>query len=102
MGRATALLFAKEGAKVVGSDINAGNLEAVVAEATVAGGTMIGVAGDISRRADAEARSGRAIEEYGKLDALANNAHIMDLREGVATVENEPFASVIAVTLCGP
>ncbi|MFA5595904.1 MAG: SDR family oxidoreductase [Trueperaceae bacterium] len=102
MGRATALLFAKEGATVVGSDINPGNLEAVVAEATAAGGTMIGVAGDISKREDAEALIARAIEEYGQLDALVNNAGIMDHMEGVANFRDDTFEKVFGVNVYGP
>src|SRR5690606_9037069 len=102
MGRATALLFATEGARVVGSDINAGNLAAVVAEATAAGGTMLGVTGDISRRVDAEAPIARAVEEYGQPDALVNNAGIVGLMEGVANFKDETFEKVIGVNLYGP
>ncbi len=102
MGRATALLFAREGATVVGSDINAANLEAVTAEATAAGGTMIGVPGDISKRQDAEALIQRAIDEFGQLDALVNNAGIMDKMEGVANFDDGTFERVIGVNVYGP
>src|SRR5690606_39374600 len=91
MGRATALLFAREGATVVGSDINAANLEAVAAEATAAGGKMIGVAGDIAVRDEAEALIQRAIDEFGQLDVLVNNAGIMDHMEAVANFRDETF-----------
>lgn len=53
IGKATALLFAKEGATVVAGDINSANLDAVIAEASALGGTMTGVPGDISKREDA-------------------------------------------------
>lgn len=102
MGRATALLFAREGATVVGSDINAANLEAVTAEATAAGGTMIGVPGDISKQEDAEALIQRAIDEYGQLDALVNNAGIMDKMEGVANFDDATFQRVMGVNVYGP
>lgn len=102
MGRATALLFAKEGATVLGSDINADNLEAVTAAVTAAGGKMIGVRGDISSREDAEALVQRAIDEYGQLDALVNNAGIMDRMEGVANFNDDTFERVFGVNVYGP
>ena len=102
MGRATALLFAREGAKVVAGDINAENLKAVADEANAAGGTMIGVPGDISKRQDAEALIARAIEEYGRLDVLVNNAGIMDRMEGVANFDDETYERVFGVNVHGP
>ena len=102
MGRATALLFAREGAKVVAGDINAENLKAVADEANAAGGTMIGVPGDISKRQDAEALIARAIEEYGRLDVLVNNAGIMDRMEGVANFNDETYERVFGVNVHGP
>ena len=102
MGRSTALLFAREGATVVGSDINAANLEAVTAEATAAGGKMIGVLGNIAKREDAEALIQRAIDDYGQLDVLVNNAGIMDAMEGVANFKDETFERVMGVNLYGP
>ena len=102
MGRATALLFAREGAKVVAGDINAENLKVVADEANAAGGTMIGVPGDISKRQDAEALIARAIEEYGRLDVLVNNAGIMDRMEGVANFNDETYERVFGVNVHGP
>ena len=102
MGRATALLFASEGATVVGSDINAASLEAVTAEVTAAGGKMIGVVGNIAKREDAEALIQRAIDDYGQLDVLVNNAGIMDAMEGVANFKDETFERVMGVNVYGP
>jgi len=102
MGRATALLFAREGATVVGSDIDAGRLEAVTAEAVAAGGKMIGVAGNIAERESAEALIQRAIDEFGQLDVLVNNAGIMDLMEGVANFVDQTFERVFGVNVYGP
>lgn len=102
MGKATARLFAREGALVVGSDIDAGRLEAVTAEVTAAGGRMIGVAGDVSQREEAEALVQRAIDEFGRLDVLVNNAGIMDLMEGVASFDDDTYARVMGVNVYGP
>jgi NAD(P)-dependent dehydrogenase (short-subunit alcohol dehydrogenase family) len=102
MGRATALLFAREGAKVVGSDIDAARIEAVTAEVTAAGGTMIGVAGNIAKLEDAESLVKRAIDEFGQLDVLVNNAGIMDHMEGVANFKDDTFDRVFGVNVYGP
>lgn len=102
MGRATALLFAREGAKVVGSDIDADRIEAVTTEVNSAGGIMVGVAGNIAKREDAEGLIARAIEEFGQLDVLVNNAGIMDLMEGVANFKDETFERVFGVNVYGP
>ena len=102
MGRATALLFAREGAIVVGSDIDPARIEAVTAEATAAGGKMIGVVGDIAKREDAEALVQRAIDEFGRLDVLVNNAGVMDMMEGVANFKDETYERVFGVNVYGP
>ena len=102
MGRATALLFAREGARVVGSDIDAARIEAVTAEVAAAGGTMIGVAGNIAKREDAEALVQRAVDEFGHLDVLVNNAGIMDHMEGVANFRDDTFERVFGVNVYGP
>ena len=102
MGRATALLFVREGAMVVGGDINAARLDAVVDEAIAASGRMIGVAGDVSKREDAEALVQRAIDEFGTLDILVNNAGIMDMMEGVGNFKDDTFDRVFGVNVYGP
>ena len=102
MGRATALLFAREGATVVGNDLDAGRLEEVTDEAVAAGGKMIGLAGNIAERDSAEALIQRAIDEFGQLDVLVNNAGIMDLMEGVANFSDETYQRVFGVNVYGP
>src|SRR5690606_17577843 len=102
MGRSIALLFAREGATVVAGDIDAARIEKVTAEATAAGGKIVGVVGDISKREDAEALVQRAIDEFGKLDILVNNAGVMDMMEGVANFKDETYERVFGVNVYGP
>lgn len=74
IGRATALRFAAEGARVVVADVDADVAQAVAAEIVAAGGQAIGVAGNV---ADREAIGGMvqaALDAYGRLDILINNA----------------------------
>lgn len=76
IGRATALLFAEEGAKVVLVDINDEAGQAVRAEIEAAGGEAIYVHADVSQAADCEQMVQAAEDAFGKLDILFNNAGI--------------------------
>jgi len=77
MGRATAQLFADEGAAVAVTDLDGGDVQLVVDEITAAGGTARGWALDVTD----EAAIGRVIAEvvdaFGSLDVLVNNAGIV-------------------------
>jgi NAD(P)-dependent dehydrogenase (short-subunit alcohol dehydrogenase family) len=77
IGRESALLFAREGAKVVVADVNDAAGEAVVAELKAAGGAAVYVHADVSKAADAEGMVRAAEESFGMLNVLFNNAGIM-------------------------
>lgn len=100
MGRSIALLFAREGATVVAGDIDAARIEKVTAEATAAGGKIVGVVGDISKREDAEALVQRAIDEFGKLDILVNNAGVM-LLAPIQDARVEDWRRMVELNLLG-
>ena len=75
MGRAAALLFAREGGRVVGCDINAAGAAAALAEVHAAGGEMASIQPlDLSRGDDAQRLIDFAIDRYGGIDVLYNNA----------------------------
>jgi meso-butanediol dehydrogenase / (S,S)-butanediol dehydrogenase / diacetyl reductase len=75
MGRAAALCFASEGAKIVGCDINPQEAEETVRLVRAAGGTMTSVAPlDISTEADAHTWVELAVKDHGGIDILYNNA----------------------------
>lgn len=101
-GRAMAIRFAAEGATVIGSDIDAGRIEAVTKEVKDAGGAMTGLPGDISKLADIEALIAAATDGHGRLDGLVNNAGIMDRFEGIANVKDETWDRVMRVNVYGP
>ena len=86
IGRATALRFAAEGARIVAVDIAASNND-TVAEVRAAGGEAIAVRADVSVEPDVAAAFGRAEDEFGGLDVAFNNAGIMldDDTDAVAT-----------------
>lgn len=102
MGLAMARLFTEEGASVVAGDWNGERLDTAVKEITAAGGKITGQQGDISDKASAEALVNLAVETYGKLDVLVNNAGIMDYMAGVGEVTDEVWEKVLKVNLYGP
>jgi NAD(P)-dependent dehydrogenase (short-subunit alcohol dehydrogenase family) len=75
MGRAAALLFCKEGAKVVGSDINAENAQAALRDAQKAGGQMVSLQpADLTKQERCDALVELALKTYGGIDVVYNNA----------------------------
>lgn len=74
IGRAAALLFARQGAKVVLSARGHERLEEVVGEVRAAGGVAIAVPGDVSEEAHNEALVETATAEFGGVDIAFNNA----------------------------
>jgi 3-oxoacyl-[acyl-carrier protein] reductase len=74
IGRADALLFAREGAAVFVSDIDEAPLMEVVKEIRSAGGRADGRAGDVTKLEDCQKVMDRAAEAFGKIDILVNNA----------------------------
>lgn len=76
IGKATALLFAKEGAKVVVSDISEKNGDSVVEEIKKAGGEAFFVKADSSKAEDNETLVKQTLDKYGALDIAVNNAGI--------------------------
>ena len=79
MGRATAVLFAKEGAKVVVTGRNEERAKEVVDEIKAAGGEAIYVLGDAADLAYAEEIVEKTVETYGTVDILVNNAGMLSM-----------------------
>ena len=76
IGRATAQLFAQEGAKVVVQDVNDDMAQETAQLIRKAGGEAVSIGGDVASSADAEAMVNKAIDTYGRLDVLFNNAGV--------------------------
>jgi NAD(P)-dependent dehydrogenase (short-subunit alcohol dehydrogenase family) len=76
MGRASAILFAHEGAHVVLADLNGPGGEAAAKEASEAGQRCVFQRTDVSAEADIAALVARALAEFGRLDVMFNNAGI--------------------------
>ena len=83
IGRATALLFAEEGASVIIADVNEDDAQRTVANIEDEGGSARFVQADVSEAEDVQALMERAAEEMGGIDVIVNNAGAQ--RSGVVT-----------------
>ena len=101
IGRATALVFAREGAKVVVSDIVVEGGQETVQQIEAAGGEAIFVKADVSQAADVEALITQTVETYGRLDCAFNNAGIEGGMKLTIDCTKEEFDRTIAVNLTG-
>ena len=106
IGRATALTFAREGARVAVADLMAEAARETVALVNAAGGQAISLSGDISRDADVRGMIEAVVGTYGRLDCAFNNAGIAGWQvdaSGKKTAEwsEEAFDRMIAVNLKG-
>lgn len=99
MGRATAILFADEGARVAAVDVNREPVEAVASEIRAAGGTARAWACDVADRSAVEQLIAGVVEEFGGLDILVNNAGISAAIPFEAENYDEVWARTLAVDL---
>src|SRR5262245_41792368 len=74
IGRASALLFAAEGAAVAVADKRKEAADTVAAECTHKGGRAIALAVDVAKPAEVERMVARTVQEFGRVDVLVNNA----------------------------
>jgi NAD(P)-dependent dehydrogenase (short-subunit alcohol dehydrogenase family) len=102
IGRAAALRFAREGANVLVADLNADSAKAVVTEIEAAQGRAVAVVGDLSEPEVIERVVATAVETFGGVDVLVNNAAIMDRMSAAADVSDAEWERVIRVNLTAP
>jgi NAD(P)-dependent dehydrogenase (short-subunit alcohol dehydrogenase family) len=109
IGRAHALLFAREGARVVVNDLGGARdgtgggapmADQVVAEIRAAGGEAVANRDDVADRAGAEALVRAAVEAFGRVDILVNNAGILR-DKSLLKMTDDMFDAVIKVHLRG-
>ncbi len=89
IGRATALLFSKEGARLVLNDLRAELVQETAKLITEQGGEATTVVGDVANAADAEALAQTAMGRYGRIDVLDNNAGIYVSPDILALAEED-------------
>lgn len=99
IGRATARLFAEEGARVVVGARRRSELEALVAEIEAAGGKAIAVAGDVRSEDYHKLLVSTAVERFGRLDIAFNNAGTLGEAGASTGVSEAGFAETLAINL---
>ncbi len=101
IGKAIAAMYAREGAKIVVSDVNSDEAAEVVEEITFAGGTAISVLADITREEEVQNLIDTAVHKFGTLDILVNNAGIMDNFVPAGAVTDELWDKVFQINVTG-
>jgi NAD(P)-dependent dehydrogenase (short-subunit alcohol dehydrogenase family) len=101
IGRASAIAFSREGARVVVADIDGDGGRETVAMIADAGGDSTFVECDVSKAADVAALIERTTSLYGRLDAAHNNAGVLTPQRPAAEITEEEFDRTIAVNLKG-
>jgi 3-oxoacyl-[acyl-carrier protein] reductase len=103
IGKVYAQEFAKAGAKVVAADIDDAAAEAVAAEIVRAGGEAIGIRTDVSDEASTQAMAKAALDRFGTIDVLINNASMMSVlpRRSWMEIPVAEWDAVMGVNLRG-
>lgn len=99
MGKSIALLFAKEGAKVVAFARRKERLEEIEAASKDMAGSIVPYAGDLTCDADIKGVVAFAMEKYGRVDVLINNAGVMDNMIAAHEVTDEHWDWIMNVNL---
>ncbi|WP_203247804.1 SDR family oxidoreductase [Sporosarcina beigongshangi] len=97
MGKAIAILYAQQGAKVVVSDINSDSANAVVEEIKLAGGAAMTVVANVGKEEDIQNLIDTTVSTYGTVDVLVNNAGIMDNFEPAGDIEDDNWERIFAI-----
>jgi NAD(P)-dependent dehydrogenase (short-subunit alcohol dehydrogenase family) len=101
IGRATALAFAREGAKVAVVDINGSAAQAVAEELVASGSEAISLATDVTHSEQVIAMVAEVVARFGRLDVAFNNAGIDIEHEPLAKTTEETFDKLMGVNVKG-
>jgi len=101
IGRAAALAFAREGAKVVAADVTVDGGEETVSLIKKTGGEAIFVKTNVANATDVEAMVNAAVSTYGRLDCAYNNAGISGKAQSIVDTTEENWDRIIAINLTG-
>ncbi|GAB3956071.1 SDR family NAD(P)-dependent oxidoreductase [Streptomyces sparsus] len=102
IGRATALRFAQEGARVLVADLNGTSAAETLQEIEDNGGTGVVVVGDLSDQRTVDTVIDRAVESLGGVDILVNNAGVMDRMSALGETDDAEWERVIRINLTAP
>jgi len=102
IGQATALLFAREGARVAVVDVREEAAKATAQEIERAGGQALALRADVSRAADNQAAVEQTVARWGRLDIFYANAGVPERPTPVEDVDEATFDRIMAVNVKGP
>ena len=100
-GEGIAKTYAREGANVVVNDLNGAAAERVASEIALAGGKAIAVAGNVAHREDWQTLREAALEDFGSVQIVVNNAGTTHRNKPVLEVSEAEFDRVYAVNVKG-
>ncbi|SPE64063.1 Glucose 1-dehydrogenase 2 [Streptomyces netropsis] len=101
IGRAVALAFAREGARVVVAGRRAEPLEETVSLIEAEGGEAAAITADVTRSEDVQALVRQTVERFGGLDVAVNNVGLFVPPAKLADIPEEDWQSIIATNLTG-
>ena len=102
LGRALALAYAKEGARVVINARSEESIRPVAGEVEASGAEVLALAADVSKSADVERLVDAAVERFDRIDVLVNNAGVLGPRVAIAEYPEDEWRRVIDANLTGP
>jgi NAD(P)-dependent dehydrogenase (short-subunit alcohol dehydrogenase family) len=102
LGKALALAYAKEGARVIINARSKGSIHPVAEEVEALGSEVLALAADVSKSADVERLVDAATQRFGKIDVLVNNAGLLGPRVAIEEYPEDEWRRVIDANLTGP
>ncbi|MFG7944105.1 SDR family NAD(P)-dependent oxidoreductase [Streptomyces cacaoi] len=102
IGRAAALRFAREGARLLLADLDADGTATTVEQITADGGEAAAVIGDLGDQRTVDEAVARAVELHGSLDVLVNNAGVMDRMSALGETDDAEWEKVLGTNLTAP
>ena len=102
LGRALALAYAAESARVVINARSEESIRPVAGEVEASGAEVLALAADVSKSADVERLVDAAVERFDRIDVLVNNAGVLGPRVAIAEYPEDEWRRVIDANLTGP
>jgi NAD(P)-dependent dehydrogenase (short-subunit alcohol dehydrogenase family) len=102
LGRALTLAYAEEGANLVVNSRSADSLDSVAEKAKGAGVEVLAIPGDVSRSTHVEMLVEAAVERFGRVDGLINNAGLLGPRVPIEEYPVDEWRKVLEANLTGP
>lgn len=101
IGRACAMLFAQEGARIAVADLSAAAVEEVVTAIRQSGGEAVGITCDVTQAEQVDSAVRQVVEQWGRLDSAVNSAGISVPTMPMAETEERDFDRLMAVNVKG-